>query len=644
MQNIKKYSLLIPIPDKNLSRFARIFAPRQGSADDAGQDGPLGSTWKIPGARSAVLRSKTTEGADAGLGQKDRKDVRFLFRIGMTIVLLSFICIATAKPDIKPYTIMIYMNGSDLESDFGAATTDLLEILDSGLDSRNANVIILTGGTRRWLNDVIPETECLIWEVKDGWLNEVSSMGKISMGEPDTLRDFILYGYENYPAKKYGLILWDHGGGSIAGFGHDEKFNDASLTLLDMKQAFEEAGLRENKLEFLGFDACLMATIEMAVIAADYANVLIASEDLEPGDGWDYVFLGALNENPNMCGFKLGEIIVDTFIDFYGPNSDELLSLSVVDLSRVQPVMTAMGRLMSAASDSIGSAYGPSFYELAKRRGITKTFGEGSPRDNYSDMVDIGDMALQLSDLFPREARAVLMALDDCVVYNRHNSDIELFGLSTFYIYGGKSEGISSLRTYSELNVCSDFTEYLHHFLNGLVNRQGHRNSPPIRSELVLWEPVSHNRYRMAGLLQTATPYDDLLWPSINGNHVSMYPVAETVSSRMYAIPAEVNGRKADIIVSFNSRYLQGHVKGVRYFDGYVIQKGHDPIAPGDKIAIYALEWDFSSNTTKVAWHKGDVFTAKGNLRITWDTAPKEYRLGYRLTDIFHETEYTKPF
>ena len=166
----------------------------------------------------------------------------------LAAALLLLICISAAKPGIKPYTIMIYMNGSDLESDFGAATTDLLEILDSGLDSRHANVIILTGGTRRWLNDVIPETECLIWEVEDGWLNEVSSMGKVSMGEPDTLRDFILYGYENYPAKKYGLILWDHGGGSIAGFGHDEKFNDASLTLLDMKQAFEEAGLRENKL------------------------------------------------------------------------------------------------------------------------------------------------------------------------------------------------------------------------------------------------------------------------------------------------------------------------------------------------------------------------------------------------------------
>jgi len=536
------------------------------------------------------------------------------------------------------------MNGSDLESDFGAATTDLVEILESGLDSRHANVIILTGGTNRWLNDVIPANECIIWEVEDGWLHEASSMGKVSMGEPDTLRDFILYGLKNYPADKYGLILWDHGGGSIAGFGHDEKFDDASLTLHDMQKAFEEAGLRKNKLEFLGYDACLMATVEMAVIAADYAHVLIASEDLEPGDGWDYVFLSALNDNPQIDGFELGKVIVDTFMDFYGPDSDELLSLSVVDLSKVQPVMAAMGRLMALGSDSLSSGKGPSFQDLAMRRGATKTFGEGSPRDNYSDMVDIGDMAIQLMDFFPHEARAVLRALENCVVYNRHNSDVELFGLSTFYIYGGKSQAIKSLRTYSGLDMNDDFTKYLHHFFNGLVNYQDHDDDPIVQSELVLWQPISQSRYRMAGLLQTDTPDSDLLWPKLNGRPVSMYPIAQTAHSSLYAIPAKVNGREGDIIVIFGKLHPRGNIRGVRYFDGHVIQKGYDPIEPGDKISIYALEWDFEKDEANASWHQSEVFTASDSLRLTWDKAPDEFRLGYRLTKLDYEIDYTKPF
>jgi len=564
-------------------------------------------------------------------------------KIVLFLTAILFITLAVAArhtPETKPYTIMIYMNGSDLETDFAAGTTDLIEILESGLDSRNANVIILTGGTKRWQNDVIPANECIIWEAADGWLHEVTSMGMVNMGEPSTLRDFILYGLENYPAKKYGLIMWDHGGGSIAGFGHDEKFDDGSLTLQDMQKSFEEAGLRENKLEFLGYDACLMATVEMAIIAADYAHVLIASEDLEPGDGWDYVFLSALNKDPNMDGFTLGKYIVDTFMDFYGQDSDELLSLSVVDLSKVHHVMDAMGKLMGEASGSItGSSI---FRDLAKRRGVTKTFGEGSPRDNYSDMVDIGDMAIQLSDLFPGEAKAVLDALAGCVVYNRHNSDTELHGLSTYYVYGGKSEGISSLRVYTGLDMDRDYTEYLHRFFNGLVNqREG--GQAHIQSGLVLWQPISQNSYRMAGLLHTDTPDTNLLWPRLNGQQVALYPVASSARSRFYAIPAQVNGRDGDLIVVFNNRNPKGHIKGVRYQDGYVIQKGHDPIEPGDKISLYTLEWDFDDSTTETSWFKDKEFTVSGSLRLTWDMAPSGYKLGFRHIDINYDIEYTRP-
>jgi len=562
------------------------------------------------------------------------------------------------------------MNGSDLESDFGLATDDLAEMLDSGLDSRHANVLILTGGTKRWMNDAIPENECIIWQLSDGWLNEVDSMGKINMGNPDTLRDFMLFCMDNYPAEKYGLIMWDHGGGSIAGFGHDEKFDNSSLTLPDMRQAFEEVGLRENKLEFMGFDACLMATVEMAVLAADYARVLIAAEDLEPGEGWDYHFLGVLNDDPHMDGFELGKVIVDTFMDFYGPDSDEILTLSVVDLEHVTAVMDAMGALMTVALKEMEFTcietterslpadthfqticdYRTSlvdergFYALAKRRGLTKTFGEGSPRDNYADMVDIGDMAVQLRDLFPREAEAVLQALQNSVVYNRHNSDIELWGLSTFYIYGGKSMGIESLEIYSELGMDNYYTQYLHEFFQNLKGRD---RTPIIREEFVLWEPVSPKRqlddvsareygertFRMVGLFDSPTPTN---YPKINGHPVVLYPIATTENTRKYAIPARINNREVDIIVSISQNNY--NILGSRNRIEHVFQKGHDLILPGDEIAIYYLEKDFS--TTVETWVMSEKFMVRDNLQIEWETVPPEYRLGYRFTDVCNNVSY----
>ncbi|MCL2286054.1 MAG: clostripain-related cysteine peptidase [Firmicutes bacterium] len=542
------------------------------------------------------------------------------------LILFNFIAAAPVMSGIKPYTIMVYMNGSDLESDFGLATDDLAEMLESGIKSRNANVIILTGGTNRWLNDAIPESECIIWELSDGRINEVKPMGKISMGNPATLRDFIKFSVRQYPAEKYGLIMWDHGGGSIAGFGHDEKFNDDSLSLLDMKQAFEEAGLRENKLEFLGFDACLMATVEMAVLAADYAHVMIASEDLEPGEGWDYNFLSVLNRTPRMNGFALAKVIVNTFIDFFGEDSDEILTLSVVDLAKVKPVMETMGSLMNKASGELKN-FG--FHKLAERRAVTKTFGEGSPRDNYADMVDIGHMAILLCDLFPQEARAVLQALEDCVVYNRHNSDIDLWGLSTFYIYGGKSQGEYSLQTYTALGMDNDYTGYLHKFFEGLLQRG---SSPVVSKELALLRPVSENVYRMMGLLQTDIPAVNYLWPKLNGHSVVLFPIAATAGTRLYVIPAQINNREVNIIVSFSEKHPRGKILGSRKVER-VLQKGYDPILPGDKIAIYYPEWSISGNAE--TWHKGESFNMPTQTTpyLTWELAPATHKLCYRITN-----------
>ncbi len=90
----------------------------------------------------------------------------------------------------------------------------------------------------------------------------------------------------NYPAEQYDLILWNHGGGAFFGYGFDETTND-SLTLDELDQAFADSPFHDgNKLEFIGFDACLMANIETAHTLSPYANYMVASQESEPGSGW----------------------------------------------------------------------------------------------------------------------------------------------------------------------------------------------------------------------------------------------------------------------------------------------------------------------------------------------------------------------
>ena len=471
-------------------------------------------------------------------------------KIHIFLVILAAFLLNASTYDAKPYTIMIYMNGSDLESEEGLATEDLIEMLESGLKSENANVVIITGGTNYWQNDVIPSSECALWYIEDGEIFFIDKIGLQNMGDPDTLSDFITYAMSHFPADKYALIMWDHGGGAIAGFGHDEKFDDygeGSLTLMEMDYAFKKAGLCGQALEWLGFDSCLMATVEMAQIASKYARYMIASEDLEPGDGWDYKFLALLNQHPYASGHLIGREIVDTFMDFYGSDSDEILTLSVVDLSRVQAVMDSMGDLMSRCSKKLLLRQ-DSFTTLAQRRGDTKTFGEGSPRDNESDMVDIGDMAKQLEDLFPEEVAAVFRALNNTVLYNRHNSKTPLYGLSSYYIYGGQF--LENLELYAELSIDDAYLLYMEKFLKGLEGYDVSKT--PIRRSVI-------------------------------GRPVEMYMVAELQTCSQYAIPAQVNGKNCDIIVCFP----QDEILGYRYTGLLAKQKGLFTFEEGDKAAFY---------------------------------------------------------
>jgi len=199
------------------------------------------------------------------------------------------------------YTVMVYMVGSDLESDDNAGTTDLAEMMQVG-STDNLKVIVTTGGAN-----------------KDGWRTvkrrlinqgsetEISDLGNLNMGQPATLQDFIEWAVENYPADKYALIMWDHGAGAIGGepyniaFGNDENNNDG-LSLPEIRQALQSAYTTTGKkFDLIGFDACLMATLETASIMSSFGNDLVASEELEPGHGWDYAaILSAIKSNSDI--------------------------------------------------------------------------------------------------------------------------------------------------------------------------------------------------------------------------------------------------------------------------------------------------------------------------------------------------------
>ena len=166
----------------------------------------------------------------------------------------------------KRWTVMVYMIGSNLESSLGAASNDIAEMEDSGIDFSESNLILYTGGSTRWQSDIPCDRNSILDLSRDQDDRIIASTEKnADMGAKETLTSFVNFCTEYYPAEHAALILWDHGGGPLWGYGADELFGGDGLLLSEMQLAMDAtdfAGIRD--LDFVGFDACMTAGITIS--------------------------------------------------------------------------------------------------------------------------------------------------------------------------------------------------------------------------------------------------------------------------------------------------------------------------------------------------------------------------------------------
>lgn len=237
----------------------------------------------------------------------------------------------------------------------------------------------------------------------------VQSVGEVDTGDPQTLIDFVTWAIQNYPAKKYALVMSDHGGGWTGGFSDMSAPSDSELSIPEIVTAIET--IRQStgidKFELIGFDACLMGQIEVFGSLFPYSNYMVASEEVEPGYGWSYAaFLDQLAQNPALDGSGLSQSIVSTYVinDMLlsggRASADEIAqeesttTLSAIESARVPDVIGAMNQFVSAAavldqrlvaeartySRSYFSLFGeevsPSFVDLGNFSEVLATFTE----------------------------------------------------------------------------------------------------------------------------------------------------------------------------------------------------------------------------------------------------------------------------
>lgn len=337
------------------------------------------------------------------------------------VVLLAFFSLpvmaeeSAEAAESAAWTVMIYLCGTDLESKNGMATENLLEISKT-LANQQVNVLIETGGAKAWstkekLGFDIATDRLQRYKYDENGFTLVEERPLSNMAQTETLTEFIRWGQENYPADRYMLTIWDHGGGSMEGVILDELHNSAVMSLEDLGRALDDANV---PLELLFMDTCLMATIETCAVVDGQTRYLVASEETVPGYGGNYKgWLQYLFDNPECDSARLGRVICDTVQQKYaeqGAGAADTVTMSVIDLKKMDAVYTAFDDMFAEAGSLLQNVNAFSEFAVAISRSETYY---------ASEMRDIADMASRASGhgISTETAKRLVNAVDDAVVY-----------------------------------------------------------------------------------------------------------------------------------------------------------------------------------------------------------------------------------
>lgn len=572
------------------------------------------------------------------------------------------------------WAVYWYLCGSDLETNGGFATADFNEMLEVQLPE-NVNVVIQTGGAAVWQNDLIDPTKLQRWLYNSEGLFLLEEQETANMGDAQTLYEFLRFADSSYPADKVAVTFWNHGGGSVSGAAFDELHGVDSLDLAEMYQAFDAvwgADSTDPALELVGFDTCLMATIDVAAVFQGFARYLVGSEEVEPANGWLYSgWLSALAAKPEMNGAELGIAICNSYYEgCEAVGTNEQATLSVTDLTKLSPLLTAYESFgqeaLAAASQDSGF-----FAKLARAAAQSENYGGNTREQGYTNMVDLGHFARKTAWLLP-SAQSVCDALENCVIY-RVNGDYrsESTGLSCYYSYSGD---IDDFNGYINVGAGEAFKYLYAYELTGELYDGGEEYLSSIELyELPQYATLADTDWNGAGLdlndegtafLTLGERADDILagigfslfyideqndlmlllgtdnditadwengvfydnfrgaWGALDGCLVYMELYCEGEDYNLYSVPILLNGEEYNLQAAYDFSAEEWSILGA--------SKGIDDSGMASKELRLLKEGDIITTVWKLASYSGDddfeMYTAD-ELTVTADTSFGETEL-----------------
>ena len=406
--------------------------------------------------------------------------IALVLLIGIVRIVL-YLSDANSGFSQKDRTVMIYMTGSDLETQGKYASGDLENILKANVNLDEVNVVLIAGGSKKWHKSYISQSETSIYKLTEAGFVKEKMYSIKNMGDSSLLSDFLNYSYNNFKAKKYDLILWNHGGG-VMGTNNDELSGD-NLSLAEFRQALAKSPFNSNnKLEYINLIACLEGNYEYALIASNYADYYIGSEELSLAS--DYIhklnYLTKVNTTDN--ALRINQNLIDNYFkslkelnDYYesyrGLASDREINAaqkqlstqtySIIDLSKMKKVESALESFISDINVN------NNYKTIARVRSNIFTYGSDQA-DGFS-MIDLYTLVEGLKSLSPTKGEQVLSALREAIVYNRANNSYSK-GLSIYFPYkdyqGNRNVTMAMIEFRNQVYGSSKYQDFIIKFYN----------------------------------------------------------------------------------------------------------------------------------------------------------------------------------
>ena len=591
-------------------------------------------------------------------------------------------------PDVPVASSTVVTQDVHVSERTGMASADISE-LTSGVWGDNIQIVIQTGGATHWTNDLINPNRTQRFLYKGGKFTEVADLPLQPASEPDTLAGFLRFCRDEYPADHNMLVLWDHGGGPF-GYGQDSIFGQM-LSLKNIREALSSV-YRPNSakpaFDIIGFDACLMGCLEVTHALEGFASYYCLSEEVIPGDGWDYgPWLQALTDDPTMSPALVGRKIADSYTDYYVtqninvPMLENNTTFSVIDASKASELYDAYSALCRA--QLVDAVQDLGVLADIGRCGVRAT-RYGVNHANVFNTADLGNYVDYTIDSYPEQSSRIKDLIKEAVLYHRDSGTLsdstgmavyiptdvsDLNGLVYYleYVYDiCDSDSVRSLYYYKQAGCLNDeikkyvatLTDKEPEILDITAFHDFSRAEPAIDSEGFVIPVNAELQRLMTGYQleigrydddeQTITYYGradalrldgegglestfDGTWICLNGEPLYVEPVSSTAAGIEYKAHINYDGNEAYLMISCDRDTGECAISGIRKVDEdnaiNSLASTRSIIEPeaGKKIVPLYVQTNYKTGETKSVEGKSIRFSAR--IEVTREQLPKGYYL-----------------